>query len=166
MYAIIEVGGLQYKVAKDQKLRVPKIDKEVGKSVELKNVLLFVDKDKVEVGKPIVKNISVKATILSHGKDKKVIVFKKIQLFRVGHLVEGGIVDQLCTGYYSRHTPRNVVPRIFEKFPIGSFHKISVFEYLHCILRRFYSAKFCDNVRIHEKQPPSGGNYTIYSGMW
>jgi len=77
MYAIIEVGGLQYKVAKDQKLRVPKIDKEVGKSVELKNVLLFVDKDKVEVGKPIVKNISVKATILSHGKDKKVLVFKK-----------------------------------------------------------------------------------------
>ncbi len=77
MYAIIEVGGLQYKVTKDQKLRVPKLDTEVGKKVDIKDVLLVVDNDKVTVGKPIVAKTVVKATVLSHGKDKKVLVFKK-----------------------------------------------------------------------------------------
>ncbi|MCD6116258.1 50S ribosomal protein L21 [bacterium] len=77
MYAIIEVSGLQYKVTKGQKLRVNKLDTEVGKKVDFKEVLLVVDNDKVTVGKPVVAKTVVKATVLSHGKDKKVLVFKK-----------------------------------------------------------------------------------------
>ena len=77
MYAIVEVGGMQWKVAKMDKLRVPKMDGEPGQSLELDRVLLLVNKKNVIIGKPLVKNIKVKATVLSHGKAKKVNVFKK-----------------------------------------------------------------------------------------
>jgi len=77
MYAIIEVGGFQYKVTKDQKLNVPKIEQEVGKKVDFKDVLLVVDKDKVDIGKPVIKNAAVTATVISHGRYKKINVFKK-----------------------------------------------------------------------------------------
>lgn len=77
MYAIVEFGGMQWKVSKSDTLRVPKIDEEPGKTVEIKNVLLLVDKDNVTVGKPLVKNAKIAATVVSHGRDKKVMVFKK-----------------------------------------------------------------------------------------
>jgi len=77
MYAIVEVGGMQWKVAKADKLRVPKMEGEPGKSLDLDKVLLFVNKEEVIIGKPLVENVKVKATVLSHGKAKKVKVFKK-----------------------------------------------------------------------------------------
>jgi len=77
MYAIVEVGGMQWKVSNSDIIRVPKIEEEVGKAIELDRVLLVVDEDKVRIGKPVVSDITVKATILSHGKAEKVKVFKK-----------------------------------------------------------------------------------------
>jgi len=77
MYAVVEVSGMQWKVSNSVTIRVPKMEKEVGKSVELDRVLLVVDKAKVNIGKPFVPNAKVKATVLSHGKAKKVRVFKK-----------------------------------------------------------------------------------------
>ena len=77
MYAIVEVAGVQYKVSKKDTVRVPKIYQEAGKTVEFDRVLLLVDESDVQVGKPEVANAKVKATVLSHGKDKKVMVFKK-----------------------------------------------------------------------------------------
>jgi len=77
MYAIVEVAGMQYKVSAKDTVRVPKINEEAGKTVQFDQVLLLVDKTDVQVGKPQVANAKVKATVLSHGKDKKVMVFKK-----------------------------------------------------------------------------------------
>jgi large subunit ribosomal protein L21 len=77
MYAVIEVGGMQWKVSKEEIIRVPKIDEEPGKSIILDNVLLLVDKDDVNIGKPLVSNIKVEAKVISHGRSKKIKVFKK-----------------------------------------------------------------------------------------
>ena len=77
MYAVVEVGGMQWKIAKADTIRVPKIEAEAGKSIELDRILLVVDKEKVTVGKPVVPDVSVKAMVVSHGKADKVMVFKK-----------------------------------------------------------------------------------------
>lgn len=77
MYAIVEVGGKQWKVEKARTIKVPKLETEPGKSVELNEVLLVVDKDQVNVGTPFVEGAKIKATVVSHGKGKKVKVFKK-----------------------------------------------------------------------------------------
>ena len=77
MYAVVEVGGMQWKVTKSVTIRVPKMEEEPGKSIELDRVLLVVDKETVRIGKSIVPDVKVKATVLSHGRAKKVNVFKK-----------------------------------------------------------------------------------------
>ena len=77
MYAIVDIGGVQFKVSQSMKIQVPKMEVEPGKSVELNKVLLLVDNEDVKVGKPTVAGASIMAKVISHGKDKKVIVFKK-----------------------------------------------------------------------------------------
>lgn len=77
MYTIVEVGGTQWKMEKGINLQVPKLDVEAGKKVEFDKVLMLVDKDKIQIGNPLVKDVVIKATVVSHGKDKKVRVFKK-----------------------------------------------------------------------------------------
>ncbi|HHS13567.1 MAG TPA: 50S ribosomal protein L21 [bacterium] len=77
MYAIVEIGGYQYKVSREDTVRVPRIESNEGDSLELDRVLLLVDKDEIMLGKPVVEEARVKATILSHGRAKKIVVFKK-----------------------------------------------------------------------------------------
>ena len=88
MYAVVEIQGSQFKVAKDQKLYVNKIDAKEGSKVSFDNVLLVDDGTKVQVGKPILSGASVEAKIISHLKDDKVIVFKKKR--RKGYKVKNG----------------------------------------------------------------------------
>lgn len=78
MYAIVDFKGTQFRVEKDQTIRVPYMGKlEIGAEIEILNVLLLhTDKDTI-VGTPTVKNAKVLAEITNHLKDKKVIVFKK-----------------------------------------------------------------------------------------
>jgi large subunit ribosomal protein L21 len=77
MYAIVDIAGKQFKVAKDQYIYAPKMDGEAGTSVSFDNVLLT-DKDgSVEVGAPTVKGVKVSGKILEHVKGDKVIIFKK-----------------------------------------------------------------------------------------
>ncbi len=73
MFAVIRTGGKQYKVAAGDKLRVEKLGAEEGKSVEME-VLSFFDGTDLKIGKTGVK---VNATVLTHGKADKVVVFKK-----------------------------------------------------------------------------------------
>ena len=54
MHAVVEIGGLQYKVAKHERLRVASLEAEVGKTVTLKNVLLTTDEKGTRVGRPLV----------------------------------------------------------------------------------------------------------------
>ena len=77
MYAIADIKGFQYKVEKGDTLQVPKQDVEAGKKIKIPEVLLVSDNDKVTVGTPFVEGAVIEATVKSHEKDKKVIVFKK-----------------------------------------------------------------------------------------
>lgn len=77
MYAIVTIGGHQYKVEKDQKLYVNRLEAKEGDSVSFDNVLLVDNGGKVSVGAPTVSGASVSAKVLNHDKADKVIVFKK-----------------------------------------------------------------------------------------
>ena len=88
MYAVVEIQGSQFKVTKDQKLFVNRIDAKEGSRVLFDNVLLVDDGKKVQIGKPNLSGTAVEAKIISHLKDDKVIVFKKKR--RKGYKVKNG----------------------------------------------------------------------------
>lgn len=78
MYAIVEISGKQFRIQKDMRLRVPQQESEPGKKIGFDRVLLVEDdKGNTTIGNPLVKNTQVAATVIEHGRDKKVIVFKK-----------------------------------------------------------------------------------------
>ncbi|MBN4048378.1 50S ribosomal protein L21 [Flavobacteriaceae bacterium AH-315-O20] len=87
MYAIVEIAGQQFKVAKDQKVFVHRLQNEEGSKVSFDNVLLMND-GKITVGAPAIKGAVVTAKILGHLKGDKVIVFKKKR--RKGYKVKNG----------------------------------------------------------------------------
>lgn len=75
MYAIIQTGGKQYKVAAGDELLIEKLEAAVDAEVEF-DVLLVSDESGVKVGKPVLDGVKVKGKVLEHGKGKKVVVFK------------------------------------------------------------------------------------------
>ncbi|MEQ9300340.1 MAG: 50S ribosomal protein L21 [Cyclobacteriaceae bacterium] len=77
MYAIVDIAGKQFKVSKDQYVYTPRLEGDEGAAVEFDNVLLVDDDGKIKVGQPTIKGAKVSGKILGHGKDDKVIVFKK-----------------------------------------------------------------------------------------
>jgi large subunit ribosomal protein L21 len=77
MYAIVEVGGMQWKVQEKQILCVPSMETEPGKTVQIDKVLLIADDQNVKIGRPTVAGAKVEATVVSHGKNDKVLIFKK-----------------------------------------------------------------------------------------
>ena len=76
MYAIIEACGKQYKVAEGDVVFFEKLDAEEGKKVTFDKVMLVSEDGKVQVGNPYVKGIKVEGKVVSHGKGKKILVFK------------------------------------------------------------------------------------------
>ncbi|MDR1421210.1 MAG: 50S ribosomal protein L21 [Treponema sp.] len=83
MYALMEFKGKQYKAEKGALLKVDRIDAEPGSSLSVDSVLMVSrteggasDPSAVSVGAPYVEGVSVSATVESHGRDKKIIVFK------------------------------------------------------------------------------------------
>ena len=76
MYAIIESCGKQYKVAEGDVVFFEKLDAEEGKKVTFSNVVLVSNDGKVQVGNPYVKGFKVEGKVVSHGKGKKIVVFK------------------------------------------------------------------------------------------
>ena len=88
MYAIVEIAGHQFKVEKDQRVFVNRLQTEEGKKVSFDNVLLLGDGDKVTVGAPAIDGALVSAKVLKHLKGDKVIVFKKKR--RKGYRVKNG----------------------------------------------------------------------------
>ena len=76
MYAIIEACGRQYKVQEGEAVYFEKLDAEEGKKVSFDKVILVSDDGKVQVGNPYVKGVKVEGKVVSHGKGKKIIVFK------------------------------------------------------------------------------------------
>jgi large subunit ribosomal protein L21 len=88
MYAIVEIAGQQFKVEKDQKLFVHRLDSKEGTKVTFDNVLLLANGDKISVGAPAIDGAQVGVKVLKHFKGNKVIVFKKKR--RKGYRVKNG----------------------------------------------------------------------------
>jgi large subunit ribosomal protein L21 len=93
MYAIVDIAGQQFKVAKDEKIYVNRLKNAEGDSVDFEKVLLVHDDKKVSVGAPAVVGAKVTAKILSHLKGNKVIIFKKKR--RKGYRVKNGFRPSL-----------------------------------------------------------------------
>ena len=77
MFAIIETGGKQYRVTKDDVISIEKIAGKPGDNVTLDQVLLLNDDKDINLGTPLLKGAKVSATIVNQAKADKVIVFKK-----------------------------------------------------------------------------------------
>ena len=88
MYAIVEIAGQQFKVAKDQKLFVHRLQDKEGSKVSFDKVYLLDDGKKVTVGAPVISGAAVEAKVVGHLKGDKVIVFKKKR--RKGYRVKNG----------------------------------------------------------------------------
>ncbi|MEM6892563.1 MAG: 50S ribosomal protein L21 [Bacteroidota bacterium] len=88
MYAIVEMAGQQFKVAKDQKVYVHRLQTEEGKKVTFDKVLLLDDNGSVTVGAPVIDGAAVEAKVVKHLKGDKVIVFKKKR--RKGYRTKNG----------------------------------------------------------------------------
>jgi large subunit ribosomal protein L21 len=76
MYAVIKTGGKQYKVAAGDTLKVEKLAGDVGSKVVIDKVLMIADGDNTTIGAPIIAGAKVNATVVSHGRADKVMIFK------------------------------------------------------------------------------------------
>jgi len=78
MYAIMDFLGFQYRIEKGQTMKVPYIaDAEAGSEIKIEKILMIQNNDNVTFGKPVIENASAVAEVLKHGRDEKIIVFKK-----------------------------------------------------------------------------------------
>jgi len=76
MFALVEIAGQQFEVKQNLKLNVPFLSGNPGDKLEFSNIFLTREGDKINIGTPQI-NGSVSATILEHGRDKKILVFHK-----------------------------------------------------------------------------------------
>jgi len=112
MNAVVEISGKQFKVTKDSKLYVHRLDAKEGSKVSFDNVLLLDNGSKVVVGTPTVKGASVEAKVVKHLKDDKVIVFKKKR--RKGYKVKNGhrqALTEIVIEKVSEKTAKKVVKK-------------------------------------------------------
>ena len=75
-YAIVESGGKQYKAVEGATIEVDLLDAEVGQSIDLNQVLLLVEDEKISIGTPSVKGAVVATKVVDHIKGPKVVIFK------------------------------------------------------------------------------------------
>ena len=142
MYAIVEIAGQQFKVVKDQKLFVHRLQDKEGSKVSFKKVYLLDDGKKVTVGAPSISGASVQAKVIGHLKGDKVIVFKKKR--RKGYRVKNGhrqalselmVENIVVSGSKSTSTPTvekvaPVIPASLKKEPAKSaVKKVTVIDY-------------------------------------
>ncbi len=88
MYAIVDIAGHQFRIAENERLRIPALKQEKGATVTFDRVLLLAGDREIHVGNPTVPGASVQATVLDHGRGEKVMVFKKKR--RKGYRVKRG----------------------------------------------------------------------------
>ena len=77
MYAVFKSGGKQFRVEPGHKVRIPSLDAEPGSTITFDEVLLASNGKDVSVGAPLVKGATVTAEVLRHGREKKIVVFKR-----------------------------------------------------------------------------------------
>ena len=76
-YAIIKTGGKQFRVEEGKTVRVPSIDKQAGESVEIDALMISGSDGETKVGSSLGEGARIAATVVDHGRDDKIIVFKK-----------------------------------------------------------------------------------------
>ncbi|MAT79747.1 MAG: 50S ribosomal protein L21 [Flavobacteriales bacterium] len=113
MNAVVEISGKQFKVSKDTKLYVHRLDAKEGSKVSFGNVLLLDNGKKLMVGTPNVQGASVEAKVLKHLKDDKVIVFKKKR--RKGYRVKNGHRQALTEIVIEKVSEKTVKPKVVKK---------------------------------------------------
>lgn len=108
MYAVIKAGGKQHRVSEGETLKIEKIEQAAGEHVQFNEVLLLANGEEVTVGSPLVKDASVKAEVLKHGRSNKVNIIKfrrrKHSMKRQGHrqwFTEVKIIDILASNLNS-----------------------------------------------------------------
>lgn len=77
MYAYFRTGGKQFRAEPGSRVRIPSLDAEEGETVTFDEVLLASDGDEVSIGEPLVDGAQVEAEVVRHGKDDKIVVFKR-----------------------------------------------------------------------------------------
>jgi large subunit ribosomal protein L21 len=77
MYAVIRSGGKQYRVAPGQTIRLESLSGDVGAKIELGDVLLVENEGNIQIGKPLVANAKIEATVIERDRAKKILIFKK-----------------------------------------------------------------------------------------
>lgn len=77
MYAIVNISGKQYRATEGARLRVPRQSGDSGAKLSFDDILLISNSDSIQVGKPNVSGAKVTATILNHGRERKILVYKK-----------------------------------------------------------------------------------------
>ena len=120
MYAIVEIAGQQFKVAKDQRLFVHRLQDKEGAKVSFDKVFLLDDGKKVTVGAPAITGASVEAKVLCHLKGDKVIVFKKKR--RKGYRVKNGhrqSLTQLVVEQINEKTAAKKAPAAKAEKPVA-----------------------------------------------
>jgi large subunit ribosomal protein L21 len=75
MYAVVQTGGKQYRVETGQTIRVERLEGDVGKKVEIADVLLVADGEKLAIGRPRVAGARVRAEIVKQGKERRLVIF-------------------------------------------------------------------------------------------
>jgi large subunit ribosomal protein L21 len=78
MFAILEIGGKQYKVAPEQKLKVDNLNQEVGQKITFDKIFCIKSEDgKTTIGEPVISGAKIEAEVISNFRDDKVLIFKK-----------------------------------------------------------------------------------------
>jgi len=77
MYAIVNISGKQYKATQGAKLRIPRQSEESGAKLSFEEILLINKGDKTQIGEPNVVGAKITATILNHGRERKILIYKK-----------------------------------------------------------------------------------------
>lgn len=89
MYAIIQTGGKQYRVKAGQRIKVEKLEHDLGKIIEFDKLLMVNKEGNTKLGAPFVDGFKVKAEVVGHGRDKKINIIKmkrrKHHMKRMGH---------------------------------------------------------------------------------
>ena len=124
MYAIVEIAGQQFKVAKDQKVYVHRLKEAEGSKVTFDKVMLLEDGKNVAIGAPAIEGAAVTAKNLGHLKGDKVIVFKKKR--RKGYRVKNGhrqslteiVIEGITASGAKKAAPKKEVKKVEPKIKV------------------------------------------------
>ena len=121
MYAIVNISGKQFKATEGARVRVPLQTGDAGAKVTFDNVLLVHDGSSTKIGAPTVKGVTVTATVIDHGREKKILIYKKKR--RKGYQRKNGhrqwftdveIQKIQATAIKTRKTAKKTVPKVDE----------------------------------------------------